>query len=196
MLRVLEIVAGEGATAAQVARRLGIRISAARKHLEKLELYGLVRHVFVRKGVGRPSKVYIATEDGIEALPKIYGEMLVEIINRLSALGLRERVEEAIESIAIDIALEKRSEDLRESIEKLNSLGFMSSIETDGGRIGIISRNCPVLKAAKRHVEIFCIKFHTKAISILANGYRVELAQCMAKGDPLCRHVLLPSRIT
>ncbi|GAY25926.1 hypothetical protein ATG_11290 [Desulfurococcaceae archaeon AG1] len=193
MLRVLEIVAGEGATAAQVAKELGIRVSAARKHLEKLELYGFVKHVFVRKGVGRPRKVYMVTEEGIEALPKIYGEMLVEIMDRLSALGLRNRIEDIVESMAIEIASKNRSGDLRESVEKLNSLGFMSSIKIDRDRIEVVSRNCPVLKAAKRHFDIFCTKFHTKAISMLANSYRVELAECIARGDLFCRHILLLS---
>lgn len=195
MMRVLEIVAGEGATAAQVARRLGIRVSAARKHLEKLELYGLVRHVFVRKGVGRPSKVYIATEEGMEALPKIYGDMLVEIIDRLSALGLREKVEEVVEGIAVDIAVKNRSGDLRESIERLNTLGFMSSVKVDGDRVEVVSRNCPLLKAAKKHLDIFCIKLHAKIISILANGGEVELRECIARGDLICRHVLAKQRI-
>ncbi len=192
MLRVLEIIAGEDATAAQVAKRLGIRVSAARKHLEKLVLYGLARHVFVRRGIGRPRKVYMITEEGVEALPKIYGDVLVEIIDRLSLQGLRERLENVAENMAMDIASSIRSGSLRESIERLNSLGFMKSVSVDeyGNRIEIVSRNCPVLKAAKKHYDIFCIKFHTKAISILAKGYRVELTQCIARGDPVCRHVI------
>ncbi len=193
MLKVLEIVAGEGATAAQVAEKLGIRISAARKHLEKLELYGLIRHVFVRKGVGRPSKVYTITEDGIEVLPKIYGDLLVEIVDRLSALGLRDKVGDVVEKIAIDMALKSRAEDIRRSVERLNSLGFMSSVEMNGDRIEIVSRNCPVFKVAKKHFDIFCTKLHTRVITLFTNGGRVELAECMVKGSRFCRHILVPS---
>ncbi|MEM1610530.1 MAG: helix-turn-helix domain-containing protein [Sulfolobales archaeon] len=187
-LRVLELVAGEGATAAQIAKILGVRVSAVRKHLEKLEKHGLVRHMFVRKGVGRPRKVYMVTEQGIEALPKLYGEFLLELINRLTSMGLGERVEAVVSSMARDIALKSASKDITSSIENLNAFGFMGSVRRANGSIEIISRNCPLLKIAKSYYDLICIKFHTEILRNITGSNKIHLAECIVRGDLLCRH--------
>jgi len=191
-LRVLELVAGEGATAAQIAKFLGIRVSAVRKHLEKLERLGLVRHVFVRKGVGRPRKVYMATEDGIEALPKIYSEFVLEVMGKLIASGLGDRLEEAVIGVARDIAERSRSQDLKSSIESLNKLGFMGTIRPSDGGFEVISRNCPLLRIAKNYYELICVKFHTEILKSLSGGSDVQLSECIVKGSLFCRHRIYP----
>jgi predicted ArsR family transcriptional regulator len=187
-LRVLELVAGEGVTAAQIARILGVRVSAVRKHLEKLEKHGLVRHVFVRRGVGRPRKVYMATEQGIETLPKLYSEFLLELINRLASIGLGDKVEAVVSSMARDIALRSASKDIESSIENLNIYGFMGSVRKANGSLEIISRNCPLLKIAKNHYDLICMKFHTEILKNLVGSDRIHLAECIVRGDLLCRH--------
>jgi len=186
--RVLELVAGEGATAAQIAKFLGIRVSAVRKHLEKLEKRGLVRHIFVRRGVGRPRKLYIATEDGIELLPKIYSEFLLEFLGKLFASGLGARVEEIVDEIARGIVEKSRSQDLASSIENLNRLGFMCTVRASDGEVEVISRNCPLLKVAKSYYELICVKFHTEILKSLSGGGDVHISECIAKGNLFCRH--------
>ncbi len=187
-LRVLELVAGEGTTAAQIARILGVRVSAVRKHLEKLEKLGLVRHVFVRRGVGRPRKVYMVTEQGIETLPKLYSEFLLEFINRLTSIGLGDKVETVVSSMARDIALRSASKDIKSSIENLNIFGFMGSVRKTDGSLEVISRNCPLLKIAKNHYDLICVRFHTEILKNIVGSDSIHLVQCIAKGDLLCRH--------
>jgi predicted ArsR family transcriptional regulator len=187
-LRVLELVVGEGATAAQIAKILGVRVSAVRKHLEKLEKHGFVRHVFVKRGVGRPRKVYMATEQGIEALPKIYSEFLLELISRLISIGLGDRVEVMMGNMARDIALRSASKDLTSSIENLNVFGFMGSVRRVDGALEVISRNCPLLKVARSYYDLICIKFHTEILKNLIGSNSIHLVECIARGGLLCRH--------
>ncbi|WP_323096423.1 helix-turn-helix transcriptional regulator [Intrasporangium sp. YIM S08009] len=48
-------------TASEVADALGVHVTTARFHLELLVENGLVASTYVRAGVGRPRKVYVAT---------------------------------------------------------------------------------------------------------------------------------------
>src|SRR5207244_10900302 len=67
----------EGPRPAQaIASRLGIQVSAARKHLERLIEMGLVREEFVRGARGRPKKHYRITDEGLELFPRRYDAIL------------------------------------------------------------------------------------------------------------------------
>src|SRR5437016_13392926 len=87
---ILTALREEARPAQAIASRLGIQVSAARKHLERVSEMGLVRGEFVRGARGRPKKHDRIADGGLEPFPRRYDGRL----NGLHAplLGQRRRL--------------------------------------------------------------------------------------------------------
>ena len=68
------------ATAAVLARRLGVTPMAVRQHLAALETEGLVTHVEERRSVGRPARVWDLTGRAAERFPDSHADLTVELL--------------------------------------------------------------------------------------------------------------------
>lgn len=124
--RVLALLCSGSRTAGDLAEELGISTNGVRGHLLILREAGLVEHVVVRRGVGKPAHEYRLTAEGSARLSRAYlpllsalltavtrhlgaeeAEMLLQAAGKIMAEGLsrprgglRERADAAIRIIA------------------------------------------------------------------------------------------------
>ena len=183
--KILRIIAGNKVTAFQIAKELNIQVSAVRKHLNRLMYKNLVNFEFIKKGVGRPRKVYFLTEKGMEALPKLYADFVNELISKI------EQHDENVILRALTEIVEDLSKKFKGDIENFfNELNFMPELIQKNDKIVIISNNCPYLKIAKNNKHLICDRLHTELIKKITGKQRIELSECMAMGQIRCVHVI------
>lgn len=169
-------------------------MSAARKHLERMRSLGVAAAQFLRQGPGRPKKVYSATEDGKELLPRRYDSVLIALMSKMVEERGADYVEGVMSKIARDIAGavssgsrgRKRVDRL---LERLNEMGFEASAKRDDGHYTFTSRNCPVLKVATAHREVVCRGLHEGIIRWATQG-EVRRGKWIVDGDSVCTHLV------
>ncbi len=76
-----------GMTTSELSGLLGISATAVRRHLNALEVQGLVCHRAVQKGMGRPSFVYALTVGASGVFRQDYATFAASILQELTELG-------------------------------------------------------------------------------------------------------------
>lgn len=198
--RILEELAHSPRTAHDIALSLGIRESAARGHLERLEQRGYVVPSFRREGVGRPRKRYTLTGEGQELFPKKYDLLLDafmdEVLARQGEAAVRELMAEAARRVARNIAagipaegtVEQRT---RHLIRTLNELGFGCSMEKlPDGSIRIVRTNCVFRRNALSHSYLMCSVFDQNLTEALLGEVKVDLQDSIGRGGLRCSHLI------
>lgn len=198
--KILEELAHSPCTAHDIARSLGIRESAARGHLERLEQKGYVIPSFRREGVGRPRKRYTLTGEGQELFPKKYDLLLDAFLDGvLSSQGeaaLRELLIEASRRVARQIAaglpqhgsVEHRT---RALVRALNEFGFGCSLEKlPDGSVRIVRTNCVFRRNALSHTYLMCSVFDQHLTEELVGAVKVDLQDSIARGGMRCSHLI------
>ncbi len=183
-------------TAIQIASALGIQVSAARKHLERLKAMEILDERFERAGPGRPKKFYALTDEGRELFPRRYDT----ILNALLADLVRDRgepqAERALHRVAEDFARSANPEPgsdrarLRRLVAALQAMGFEPSLSVEGKQCTITSRNCPILRTAKAQRELVCRGLHAEILRRAMGVSSVERGKWIVDGDPICTHVI------
>ena len=194
--KVMQSLLSEGKTAGQVASQLHIQLSAARKHLERLEDQGLVTGTFESRGVGRPRKIYSLTTDGKELFPRQYDNLLNLVLTKIAKTQSDKRAESLLTTLAAEVAStldgddQRSSEHVKSVEEGVNQLGFAASFDRKGGRLTVISRNCPLWKVALTQRETICRGFHAKLLKDCFASEKVEREKWMVDGDAYCKHTI------
>lgn len=198
--RILEELAQAPRTAHDIAVSLGIRESAARGHLERLQQRGYVIPAFHREGVGRPRKRYSLTGDGQELFPKKY-DMLLDafidgIVARQGEAAVREILADAARRVAHDIAaglpaggsVEQRT---RHLVRALNEFGFGCSMrKLPDGSIRIVRTNCVFRRNALSHTYLMCSVFDQHLTEALLGEVKVDLQDSIGRGGLQCSHLI------
>lgn len=200
--KMLEELRRERKTAKELAEVLNIQVSAARRHLESLSRLNIVQEEFVQEGIGRPKKYYVLTEEGRELYPRQYEKFLCGLLGRIGN-SYGQIGEVVVKQIAQDMAMEMRSNghspdgeraaavgETDRILRALNDFGFDSSIENDGSKIAVTSRNCPFYKAAMHHQRIVCHGLHDEILKVAFDSKEVKLEQSVTRGDRACKHVI------
>lgn len=206
--RILELLLQNYKNAAEIGDKLQIQKSAVRVHLDSMQAQGLVKSYFKIERYGRPRRIYELTESGRELFPRKYDMILSLILEKIEEMHGHEHLKKIIESIAVDVAIDTRdkidkiqmeykSDNIDTSLNALNSIsneiGFVSSIIKEGDTYSILSRNCPVHKAALKNQDAICNGFHSRMIKKVLNGelnVNVQLKECIALGNDYSRHVI------
>lgn len=193
--RILRELASGPRTAVQVAATLRVQVSAARKHLERLESMRILAARFERTGPGRPKKFYGLTDAGRELFPRRYDSVLGALLADL----VRERGEASAERVlgrvAGDFARDMDGEPspgrphLKRLEAGLREMGFEPELAVERKACTITSRNCPVLRTAQDHRELVCRGLHAEIIR-QATGAEVERGRWIVDGDPVCTHTI------
>lgn len=85
--RILELLKSNGAmTADELSEALKITAMGVRRHLATLERDGLIHYKTVPKKIGRPSYLYLLTEQGDELFPRTYAQFANSLLESLRAL--------------------------------------------------------------------------------------------------------------
>jgi len=86
--QILQLLRRQGQmTAAELSDALGIGAVGVRQHLALLDRDNLVRTNGVRRGVGRPSHLYMLTERAEALFPKRYDRLALDAIAFVEAQG-------------------------------------------------------------------------------------------------------------
>lgn len=183
-------------TAGEVAEKLGIQLSAARKHLESLRSRDLVKEEYVIDGVGRPKKFYSLTGSGRDLFQNQSSAVLNLILTEISKNSGPSSVNNVLKQIAKEIAESmhvsgsKTKQQIESLTASLDKFGFETSLEEDDQSYTIVSHHCPLQDNANKHRELICIGLHNQVIKSALAADDVNLEKCMAVGDRYCRHVI------
>ncbi len=178
-------------TVDELARELGLTDNAVRAHLVALERDGLVRARGQRRGVRKPSTVYVCTAEAERLLPKPYPETLNALLDELAeapgetAEGRMRRVGERLAR-----GLQSRFDGLdaegkrRALAEALAQLGGIADVSAREGGLSIRGYSCPLVAVARSHREA-CVAMEALIATLLGDAKVREL--CERDGEARCR---------
>lgn len=168
-----------GLTAAEVGTRVGLHVTTARFHLERLVEAGVLMAGFHRHGTGRPHKRYaVAPEEAPTSRPADAYRMLAELLTEALApqaaggalspetAGSRwaHQHVRALSGVAADNELPQARTagqwlaKMGLVLDLLESWGYEPSLRTaDRGRAAEIALGrCPFLELAEAHTQVVC----------------------------------------
>lgn len=150
------------ATVEDMANTIGITSMAVRLHLNTLEAEGLISKQSQRRGRGRPSQVWMLTDQAKDAMPKQYGllaDHLLEGIKQIGAEQLLQASLAAADTLAQHYEAQMVATDLGgrmvETGRILEQQGVVAEWEqspTSGDTLHIYG--CPYFRVAQHHREI------------------------------------------
>src|SRR5215217_8937914 len=91
-------------TAAELSAGLGIGAVGVRQHLALLDRDGLVHTAGVRRGVGRPSHLYMLTEQAEALFPKRYDRLAMDALAFVEAQGGAEAIDKLFATRRLQLA--------------------------------------------------------------------------------------------
>ena len=190
--QVLEALKQNGPqTARELASRLGLGAVVIRAHLRGLLSRGLVTHETARQRVGRPTRRFRLTAAAAPHFPQQYAQIASRFADALVTEGGPAALERTFSRWEDELYQHLDRALPRDPGARLGALtehqsrhGFMASIQADGAGPSLIERNCPIAELAVQHPEI-CR--HEAALFARLTGRSVELAECQALGDAVCR---------
>jgi predicted ArsR family transcriptional regulator len=140
-------------TAAELSEALGIGAVGVRQHLALLDRDGLVCTTGVRRGVGRPSHLYMLTEQAEALFPKRYDKLAMDALAFVEAQGGSEAIDQLFtvrrlqlaQQLAPRLAGKSRAEQVQTLATMLTELGYMCECQAlPDGSFELIEHNCPV----------------------------------------------------
>ncbi|HLO02543.1 MAG TPA: HTH domain-containing protein [Symbiobacteriaceae bacterium] len=185
-----------GLTIDELSEQLAISRNAVRQHLAALERDGLVAAGGVRRGVGRPSQVYLLTPLGAEQFPRQYSLLSGWILSATKALHgtegtsliLKQIANGLAEQLAPRIAGGTLAEKAEAVADVLTELGYEAATEQGDSGPAITAINCVYHHLAAEYPEV--CELDIRLIEQLT-GARVEHTECMVRGGQSCRFRLL-----
>jgi predicted ArsR family transcriptional regulator len=181
-------------TALEMSEALSIGAVGVRQHLALLERDGLVRVEGLRRGIGRPSHLYVLTDSAEHFFPKNYDELVLEVMGYVEARGGHAAVDEVFQQRrkrhASDMFTQLHGRDLADRVTELACVlteqGYMCEWckQADGSYL-LTEHNCPVDCVARRYPDI-CR--HELALYRELLGVEVTREQTISDGDFCCRY--------
>lgn len=187
----------EGATVDELVPVIGVTKTAAKEHVNQLQHMGYLSFRDVSTGVGRPKRVYVLSEQGMESFPRQYSWLSNALLNQL-ALDLEPKhISKIMKSIARSVAaglepeLSKLSENERliRIVKTMNDLGYRARLNSGAknGSTVIEAVNCVYHSVAKMHPKL--CEFDIEFLSA-ASKKQVKMESCVARGASSCRFCL------
>ena len=188
----------QGMSFDELANALSISRAAVQQHISSLEGNNFVTRGQLNKTAGRPVRLYIITEQGINLFPKQYSwfselvlddiretqgeEGLVQFMKRLG-----ERTADSLKP-QIEGFNEKEKADFL--INTMRDMGYQATIHTDdvSQQASISACNCVYHNIAMKYEQV--CEFDRSLIGAILNK-DVEQMHCMAKGAQACEFKLL-----
>lgn len=189
------------ATATALAKRLKVTPSGIRRHLDGLVGEGILeaREPHLRslnsRGRGRPSKVFIITDNGREKFEHSYDDLAVSVLNFVSSQTGGGIVKGFAESRALEIERKANLTLLREKKKSkkkstidivtdfLSSEGYAATSHDRGVGQEICQHHCPIAHVAAQFPQL--CEAETAALSRIL-GTHVQRLATIAHGDGVC----------
>lgn len=184
-----------GMTAAELAEMLGITSMGVRRHLTTLERDHLVRYELVQRGKGRPSYVYLLTDQAENLFPKNYAGLAKELLGYLATRDGGSEVIELFDQRAARRIRQARAqlegkpfaERVAGLAEILNNDGYLAEWQqVDADTFVLSEHNCAVHEVAAE----FRAACHSELTFLKAILPDAEIAreEHMMAGDLACSY--------
>ncbi len=190
----------DGMTVDELVDQFGIGRSAVNQHLTALERDGYVEVGRLQKSRGRPRKVYVLTEDGVNLFPKKYSWFSALLLQVLQNQIGTEQLGDYMRNLGAQLALDQRSrvdgkrpaDKIPEIVKIMNETGFEAkAIPSQGDETipRIECKNCVYHDLARDYTQV--CQFDLGFLSGLM-GHEIEHQECMVRGGRACRFRFAP----
>ncbi len=180
-------------TASTLSKRLALTPAGIRRHLDLLVADGILEARDPRaastRGRGRPSKVFLMTDEGRSQFEHTYDDLAVAALKFMAAQSGDHLVTAFAESRAEDIE-RKATPFLAKHTKKVDALatflteqGYAASVEKRGTGEEICQHHCPIAHVAAQYPQL--CEAETQAFSRLL-GTHVQRLATIAHGDGVC----------
>jgi len=180
-------------TAAVLSEKLGFTPAGIRRHLDALVADGVLEarepHAALVRGRGRPSKVFVMTDNGREKFEHSYDDLAVAALKFMSAQVGEQSIKAFADSRADDIIkkasmlLAKRSHKSEALATFLSDQGYAASVAVKTHGEEICQHHCPIAHVAAEFPQL--CEAETRAFSELL-GTHVQRLATIAHGDGVC----------
>jgi len=180
-------------TASTLSERLALTPAGIRRHLDLLVADGILEardpRVGSTRGRGRPSKVFLMTDEGRSKFEHSYDDLAVAALKFMAAHSGDHLVNAFAESRAEDIErkatayLDKRAKKVDALATFLTEQGYAASVEKRGTGEEICQHHCPIAHVAAQYPQL--CEAETQAFSRLL-GTHVQRLATIAHGDGVC----------
>ena len=180
-------------TANTLSERLSLTPAGIRRHLDLLVADGILEardpRVGTSRGRGRPSKVFLMTDEGRSQFEHSYDDLAVAALKFMAAHSGDHLVNAFAESRAEDIErkatpyLAKRAKKVDALATFLTEQGYAASGEKRGTGEEICQHHCPIAHVAAQYPQL--CEAETQAFSRLL-GTHVQRLATIAHGDGVC----------
>jgi predicted ArsR family transcriptional regulator len=180
-------------TASTLSKRLSLTPAGIRRHLDLLVADGILEardpRVASTRGRGRPSKVFLMTDEGRSQFEHSYDDLAVAALKFMAAHSGDHLVTAFAESRAEDIErkattyLAKRTKKVDALATFLTEQGYAASVEKRGTGEEICQHHCPIAHVAAQYPQL--CEAETQAFSRLL-GTHVQRLATIAHGDGVC----------
>ena len=180
-------------TASTLSKRLALTAAGIRRHLDLLVADGILEardpRVGSTRGRGRPSKVFLMTDEGRSQFEHTYDDLAVAALKFMAAHSGDHLVTAFAESRAEDIErkatpfLAKRTKKVDALATFLTEQGYAASVEKRGTGEEICQHHCPIAHVAAQYPQL--CEAETQAFSRLL-GTHVQRLATIAHGDGVC----------
>ncbi len=178
----------------EIAGSLKISRNAVQQHFSCLETNGCVEKGELKKTGGRPVRLYVLTEQGINCFPKQYAWfselILADLKQEMGEDAFRRYLKKLGNSLAQSLSAKFQGKTLEQRlqvlVEVMGDLGYQATTQKADGKNAYILEacNCIYHDLAQKHDEI--CELDKELISNLLDK-DVELVECMAKAGHTCR---------
>jgi predicted ArsR family transcriptional regulator len=194
--RVAQSILEQGpSTAAELAERLGLTPAAIRRHLtalvERNQVSSREKKIYGQRGRGRPSKVFLLTDEGRATFYQAYDDLAIQALKALALMGGAAAVTKVAEERFGQV--ERRYLALREAdperspvdllAEALTADGYVASLKPARFGEQLCQHHCPVAHVATEFPEL--CEAETQLFSRLL-GSHVQRLATIAHGDGVC----------
>ncbi|WP_374086779.1 helix-turn-helix transcriptional regulator [Methylomicrobium lacus] len=182
----------------EIAGKLEISRNAVQQHIDKLERDGYVKMGMLNKTAGRPVRVFVLTEAGINSFPKQYAWFAELILANLKQEMGAEAFQRYLHQLATSLAQgllpqlagKQNEERHAELVRIMNELGFQARLTAaDGGQPSIEAFNCVYHDLTQKFEEV--CEFDRALMTTLLNQ-DIDHVECMAKGGCVCKFRIKP----
>lgn len=181
----------------ELSKEINITSMGVRQHLLILERNGIVEHITMKQGVGRPGFLYKLTESAENLFPKRYHNLLIDTLSDIAEKEGRERImdifkrrRERLFNERIGLLTEKT--DLRDKVTTLawllNKEGNMVEIDENDKYYKLKQYNCTIHKVALRFKEA-CINDH-ELIKDLIGAKGIIHKERISDGSQACVYLI------
>ncbi len=195
------LMEGGPSTAADLARDLGLTPAGIRRHLDQLLADDIIEpresRAAVRRGRGRPAKIFAITDVGRDHFGHTYDDLASQALRYLHETGGQDAVRRFAQDRLRDLertcneAVVGSEDPVAAVAEVLTADGYAASVESSTAGAQICQHHCPVSHVAHEFPEL-CDAETEMLARVL--GTHVQRLATIAHGDGVCTtHVPTPS---